>query len=158
MQINEFLENSAQNYPDTQAVWYKDRWMTYAEINTLANKMANYLKEVGISRGDRVAILYENSFDYVISYFAVLKAGGIEVSLNTETTVDTLIYTLNDSGAKAIITNKRYSRHLIPALKKVPQLKEVIIDQQDLSVYEDIGHFNQIHLKEIYDNGKKYLS
>ncbi len=154
MQINKFLENSAQNHPDTQAVWYKDQWMDYAEIDILSNKVANYLKEVGVSRGDRVAILYENSFDYVISYFAVLKAGAIEVSLNTETTVDTLIYVLNDSGAKAIITNRKYSRYLIPALTKAHELKEVIIDQQDLSAYEDIGHCNQIHLKEIYDIGK----
>ena len=63
MQINHFLENAAEKYPDKQAVWYKNEWMTYAEIETLSNKMANYLKEVRISRGDRVAILYKNSFD-----------------------------------------------------------------------------------------------
>jgi acyl-CoA synthetase (AMP-forming)/AMP-acid ligase II len=153
MLIHNFLENSAQKYPDKQAVWYKDQWMTYAQINELANKLANYLKEVAICKGDRVAILHENSFDYVISYFAVLKAGAISVSLDTETTSKALVYALRHSGAKAIIANKKYSRHLLPALREVPDLKEVIVDNEDLSQYQEIGHCNPIQLKEIYENG-----
>lgn len=155
MLINNFLENSAQKYPDKQAVWYKNEWMTYARIDTLANKLANYLKKIGICRGDRVALLNENSFDYIISYFAILKAGAIAVLLNTETTAASLVYTLNNSGAKAIIANKKYSRHLVPAIKKVPHLTNVIIDQTNLSAYEEIGHCNQIQLTDIYDNGKE---
>ena len=153
MQINHFLENAAQQTPDKEAVWYKDRWMTYAEIDSLSNKVANYLKEKDIRRGDRVAILYENSFDYVIAYFAVLKAGAIEVSLNTETTVDTLTYALHDTGAKGLITNKKHSRHLVPALRKSPDVREVIVEQQDVSAYEEIGHCDQIRLSEIYESG-----
>lgn len=153
MQINHILENAAQKYPDKNAVWYKDKWLTYGEIDVLSNKLANYLKEVNIQRGDRVAVLYENCFDYIISYFAILKVGAVDVSLNTETTVSTLTHALNDSSTKAIITNKRHGRYLVPALKKIPELKEVITDQQDLSEYEDIGHCNQIRLKDIYDNG-----
>lgn len=153
MQINHFLENAAKKYPDKKAIWYRDKWMTYGQINVLSNKLANYLKEVKVQKGDRVAILYENSFDYVISYFAVLKVGAVDVSLNTETTVGTLTHALNDSGAKAIITNKRHGRYLIPALKKTPELREVITDQQDLSEYEEIGHCNQVRLRDIYNSG-----
>jgi len=152
MQINNFLENAAQKHPNKVAVLRRDQEMTYAEIEVSANKTANYLKEVDIRRGDRVAILYENSFDYIVSYFAVLKIGAIEVSLNTETTVETLTHALNDSGAKAIIASRRFSRFLIPALNKVPDLKEIIIDQEDLSAYENIGHCHPIRLKEIYEN------
>jgi len=108
MQINNFLENAAQKCPDKVAVLRHDLEMTYAEIEVRANKLANYLKEVNVCRGDRVAILYENSFDYIISYFAVLKIGAIEVSLNTETTADRLVHLLNDCDAKAIITNTKY--------------------------------------------------
>ncbi|MHC4625474.1 MAG: class I adenylate-forming enzyme family protein [Planctomycetota bacterium] len=154
MQINNFLEHAAQKCPNKAAVLWHDQEMTYGEIEVRANKTANYLKDVGIGRGDRVAILQENSFDYIISYFAVLKIGAIEVSLNTETTVETLAYVLNHCDARAIIANSRYSRYLVPALKKVPRLEQVIVDQQDLSQYADIGHCNQIRLKEVYDDGK----
>ena len=52
MQINNFLENAAQKYPDKKAVWYKDKWMTYSQIDVLSNKLANYLKEVKVQKGD----------------------------------------------------------------------------------------------------------
>ncbi|MGD9489386.1 MAG: class I adenylate-forming enzyme family protein [Calditrichaceae bacterium] len=153
MQINQFLENSAQKYPEKQAVWFKDQWLSYAEIELHSNKIGNYLKENGIRRGDRVAILYENSFDYIIGYYGILKAGGVTVALNTETNANTLIYLLNDSGAKAIISNSKYSRHLVPAIRKAPYLRNVIVDQDDLSEYNDVGHCSQVRLTDIYNQG-----
>ena len=78
--------------------------------------------------------------------------GAITVSLNNDTNPEALSYLLNDSGAKAIITNKRFSRHLISALQSTPYLKTVIIDQDDLKMYEEIGHCDQISLKEVYNS------
>ena len=116
MLVHQFLENSAQKYPDRNAAWYQDKWMTFSEIDKLANKVGNYLKDNGIRRGDRVALLYENSFDYIISYYGILKAGCVTVALNTETTSDALQYLLTNSGAKAIITNGSFSKYLLPAI------------------------------------------
>jgi long-chain acyl-CoA synthetase len=158
MQVHHFLQNAAQHYPDKEAVWYKNRWMTYAEIDALSNKVAHYLKERDIRRGDRVAILYENSFDYVVAYFAALKTGAIEVSLNTETTVETLTYALKDSGAKAVISGKRHSRYLIPALRKATDVRDVIVEQKDVSAYEEIGHCHPVSLGQIYENGDARFS
>lgn len=153
MQVNQFLENSAAQFPHKQAVWYKDEWMSFASIDVLANKLANYLKETGIRRGERVAILYENGFNYIIAYYAILKAGGVVVALNTETTTEFLAYLLYDSGAKAIITNSRFSKYVIPALKKTPCVKHVIISQDDSGEHEKIGHCSQIRLEEVYNSG-----
>jgi len=153
MQVHHFLENAAQHDPDKEAVWHKNRWMTYAEIEALSNKVAHYLKERDIRRGDRVAILYENAFDYVIAYFAALKTGAVEVSLNTETTVETLTYALQDSGAKAIISGKKHLRYLIPALRKATDVREVIVEQKDVSAYEQIGHCHPVCLGELYETG-----
>jgi non-ribosomal peptide synthetase component E (peptide arylation enzyme) len=50
MQINNFLEDAAWKFPDNKAVWYKGCWTSYGQIDVLANKLANYLKEIGISR------------------------------------------------------------------------------------------------------------
>jgi len=152
MQVNNFLEKSAQKYPDKPAVWFDKKWMTYSEIDIYANKVGNYLKRAGVQKGDRVALLFENSFDHIISYFAILKAGGIAVALNTDITTESLIYLLNHSDAKVIITNKRYSRYVIPALTKTPYLTEVIVNQSDLSKYKLIGHCNPVNLDEIYSN------
>ena len=99
MQIHNFLENSTQKHPEKPAVWYKDEWMTYGEIEILSNKVAIYLAEIGLRRGDRVALLFENSFEYVICYYAILKAGCVTVALNTETTTESFVYFITDSGA-----------------------------------------------------------
>ncbi len=153
MQVHQILEETARKFPEKEAAWYENKWITFSEIDLQSNRVANHLKDTGIERGDRVALLYENSFDYIINYYAILKAGGVTVALNTETTTDALIYLLNDSGAKAIITNQRFSKYLVPAVPKVPYLREVIIDQKDLSRYEAIGHCSQTRLRDIYETG-----
>ncbi len=155
MQINHFLENSAQKFPDQPAVWCKNQWMNFGEIESLSNKIANFLVECGMKRGDRIAILFENSFDYIICYYAVLKAGCVTVALNTETTTESLIYFINDSGARAILAQKKFSKFLAPAIQKTPDLEHVVVDQDDLSIYEEIGHCNQSRLQDIYDNTKE---
>ena len=152
MLIHHFLEHSALRYPDKQAVWHKDEWLTYAQLEARANKLANYLISAGIQRGDRVAILIENSFDYVIAYFGALKAGAVTVPLSTDTTTDALIYYLNHSESRAIVTNKRFTRHLAPAIEKSPKMELVVAaDQKDLSVYEAIDHCDQACLQQVYE-------
>ena len=96
MLIHNFLEDSARQFPDKHAVWFKEQWMDYDRINRLANKLAGYLVNAGINKGDRVAILYENSFEYIITYYAILKVGAVSVALNTDTNAESLIYLLND--------------------------------------------------------------
>jgi len=151
MLINHFLQNSAQKFPEKQAVWYSNQWMNFGSIESLSNKVANYLVELGLKRGDRIALLFENSFDYIISYYAILKAGCITVALNTETTSESLIYYLNDSGARAILTQKKFTRVLAPAVQKSPDLQHVLVDQDDLSIYEEIGHCSQSRLHDVYE-------
>lgn len=151
MQINDFLENATNKFPHKEAVWHNDKWITYSEINNQSNKIANYLIKKGIKREDKIALLYENSFNFIISYFAILKIGCVVVALNTEATEEDLIYLINDSESKAIIADKKYTQKLIPALKKSPYLLEVIIEQEDISQYLEIGHCNTVSLKEVFE-------
>ncbi len=72
MLVHNFLEKSAEKYPDRKAVWCKDEWMTFSEIERKSNKMANFLVQIGIKKGERIALLYENSFQYVIAYYAIV--------------------------------------------------------------------------------------
>ncbi len=154
MLVNNFLEESAQRFPEKPAAWYRDQWITFGELEAMANKIGNLLKDEGIRRGDRVALLYENSFHYIAAYYGILKAGAVTVALNTDTTADALAYTLNHSGARAIITNQKYSRHLLPALPRIPDLEHVVIQQDDLSKYHEIGHIHPVRLEDVLQQGK----
>jgi long-chain acyl-CoA synthetase len=153
MQVHEFLESSARKYPDRNAAWYKDEWKTYAELDTMANQVGNHLKAHGIRRGDRVALLCENSFDYIAAYYGILKAGAVTVALNTETTSDTLQYLLTNSGASAIITHPAFARHLVPVIPYAPDLRQVIVRQDDLSPYEGSQRIHPARLQDIFAGG-----
>lgn len=152
MLINHFLEKSAEKFPDKKAVWFRDKWLTFSEIEVKSNQLANFLNSRGIVRGDRVALLLENSFNYVIAYYAILKIGAITVALNTETKSDGLIYLLNDSESKAIISQKRFSKELLPALNQSPYLKDVVIDQSNLEKFKEIGHCQTTDVNEVYNS------
>lgn len=128
MLINEFLEESARKFPDKNAVGYKQRWMTYSEIESNANSLANFLIENGVERGDRVAILLENSFYYVISYYGALKTGAITVELNTENEVNNLRFLLNDCDAKVLLVQRKFLLLVNKIAADIPSLKTILCD------------------------------
>lgn len=151
MLITDFLSQSAQKHPEKPAVWYKNEWMMYGELDVRSNRLANYLIETGLERGDRVAILFENSFNYIVSYCAILKAGAIAVPLNTDITVDTLSYYLNHSGSKVLITNTRFVRFVLPAIQETPGLRQVVLEQRDLAGLEGQSNCKISSLQDILD-------
>jgi long-chain acyl-CoA synthetase len=151
MLISDFIRNSAQRHPEKPAVWYSDTWVEYGELDVRSNQLANYLRDTGVKRGECVAILYENSINYIISYYAVLKAGAIAVPLNTDTTVEWLTYYLNHSSAKAIITNKRFIRFVLPTVQNTPELDHIIIEHADVSKLRDDCNCRVTRLQDVFD-------
>ncbi|MBN1569563.1 MAG: acyl--CoA ligase [Acidobacteria bacterium] len=102
MLVNEILEKAAREFPDKAAVWFRGGWRTYAQIDREADCVAGYLISIGVKAGDRVAVLLENSFDYICAHFGIHRAGAVEVSLNTELKADEIKRLLDDCGAKVI--------------------------------------------------------
>ena len=90
--------------------------MSYDTLARKANSFAAYLQRIGIQRGDRVAIMLPNTFQYPVSLFGVLKAGAVVVNVNPLYTPRELAHQLKDSGAKAIIVFENFARTLEQAL------------------------------------------
>ena len=105
MQIEEFLERSADTFPNKVALICGTDRLTYREIDSRANRLAHALQDAGVQRGDRVVVFLRNSVEAVVSIFAALKAGAVFVVLNATTKADKLIYILNNCRARAIITS-----------------------------------------------------
>ena len=152
MLIHHFLERAAERQPEKNAVWYKNEWTAFGRLELLAKRLANSLREAGVKRGDRVAQLYENSCDYIVAYYAILKIGAVAVPLSTEVTARSLLFPLIDSGARALITNRRFARHLPPVLPQTPELKLLVVDQTDVSAYEKMG-LQALRLQDCYEQG-----
>ncbi|MBI5305050.1 MAG: alpha/beta fold hydrolase [Chloroflexi bacterium] len=121
-----FLESAARRFPNQRAVVFYDRALSYRELNDATNRLANALSNLGVKKGDRVALLLPNSPQMVIAYYAALKIGAIVVSLNPLSNVDELAHQLNDAGAETIIALSNF----YPAIKVVrvgTPLKHVIL-------------------------------
>ena len=101
--LQQFLVETAKKYPTKVALHFNGKEMTYQEVYESALKFANYLKSIGIQKGDRVAIMLPNTPQSFISFFGVLFAGGIIVQTNPMYTEREVAYQMKDSGAKAII-------------------------------------------------------
>ena len=154
MQVHNLLEIAATDYPDKNAVWYNDQWKTYSETNSAANKVSYFLLQHGIKRGDRVAVLHENSFDYIAIYFGILKAGAVVVGLNTETNRESLLYLLNNSESKIIFSSKKSIKHLIPALPECKTIEHIVINQNNIEQYTTPPGIKKVTLIEIYSGSE----
>lgn len=105
--VHTFLEDSARRYPDKPAFFANKQWHTFAEIEEQANRLAHLFIEQGIKRGQRIAFYLENSIEYVVTYYAVLKSGAVTVALNTENLAESIGYILKDCDVHLFVTNKK---------------------------------------------------
>jgi long-chain acyl-CoA synthetase len=95
------LEDSARRLPDRDAVVFGDTRLTYAQIDAMANQVANLLASRGIGRGDKVALSCPNLPYFPAVYYGALKVGAVLVPLNVLFKGREVAYHLNDSEAKA---------------------------------------------------------
>ena len=143
MLVHSFLEKSSRQFPEKKAVWHKDEWITYGKIEEQANRIGCFLLEQGLKRGERVALLMENSFNFITAYFGILKAGGVVVGLNTEITSEDLEYLVLNSGARFLFVNSSRLRLFYPVKEKLTTLKYVVVSGNSNVVTSQNASFGQ---------------
>jgi len=146
MSLKLLLEEVADRYGGKTAIVSGDRRLTYADLDNASNKVANTLINVGVKKGDRVAMLLSNSPDFVITYFGIAKAGAVAVPLDTKYKVNELTSLFNDFLPKVLVTESSTLEPLIPTLSRFKSVKHVI----DLSCKNE-GQF--ISYQEIMSAG-----
>lgn len=97
------LEDSAGSHPERTAIVFGDTRLSYAQVDALANQVANLLAARGVQHGDKVALSCVNIPWFTIAYYGILKAGGSVVPLNVLLKGREVAYHLRDSDAKAYL-------------------------------------------------------
>ena len=100
--VGDGMRRSARRDPGKTALVFGDRSWTFEELDAAANRAANALIGLGLKKGDRVAAYGKNSDAYVVLWLACTRAGLIHVPINFALTGEELLYTLNQSGSKAL--------------------------------------------------------
>lgn len=106
--IGEFLSGRAGITPNREALVCEDSRFTYRDLNERANRLANYLKELGVGHGDRVGILAFNETEFYDLLFGLGKIGAIMVPVNYRLAGPEIQYILSDCGSKVFIFGREF--------------------------------------------------
>jgi amino acid adenylation domain-containing protein len=106
--IHRQIEAQARRTPDALAVTFEREGVTYAELERRANKLANYLVELGVKPDTPVAICVERSVEMIVGILAILKAGGGYVPLDPTYPEERLAYILGDTRSPLVLTQRRF--------------------------------------------------
>ncbi|CAN5435040.1 long-chain fatty acid--CoA ligase [soil metagenome] len=102
LNLASIVSHHARLTPDKEAVVWEGMRLTYGELDTLSNRVANALTEMGIGHGDKVALNCTNLPYFPVVYYGIMKAGAAVVPLCVLFTAPEIEYHLRDSDAKAV--------------------------------------------------------
>jgi len=125
--LHDYLRHSADRLGDKVALVCGGQYLTYADIEARANRVAGHLADAGVARGDRVMIFADNTVETVISFWAVLKANAVVCIVNPLTKSDKLHYLLNDCLPTALITDNHLTSVFSEPARNCPSLLRTII-------------------------------
>ena len=116
----ELMEESFGKFADRVAYSFLGKDTTFGQTDTQSRAMAAYLQSLGLTQGDRVAIMMPNVPQYPVAVAGILRAGLVVVNVNPLYTPRELEHQLGDSGAKAIIIIENFAATLQQCIDKTP--------------------------------------
>ena len=147
MNMVRMLQETTERYPGNPAIIYEGKQISYEKLNQFVEVLAHHLQELGVSKGDKVALMLSNCPEFVISYFAALRLGAIAVTLNVMSTSYELQHLIENSDAKVFITSDNLAKRF-DAIKEMLPLCQHMITTTGLnfagSPFDDIIHSGSV--------------
>ena len=104
----EMISSNAKNDPKKTVVFVNDEKISNLELVQRVDSFARFLAHSGMKDDDKIAIITPNSLEFLISFFAISKIGGVIVPINNMLKEEEYIYILNDAEVKMLITSKKF--------------------------------------------------
>jgi long-chain acyl-CoA synthetase len=135
MNLAKYLEDTARKLPDRIAVRHEDQSISYQELNTRCNRLANGLKDSGLTAGDHCMVMMPNNIEVITIYYALAKLGAVIVPVNFLFKKHELDHILSDARPKAFIGAEPYLTEISRAMQNAyePALKFAIDAREDSS-------------------------
>jgi fatty-acyl-CoA synthase len=120
-------EVSARRFPNKPFLIYYDTKVSFAEFHDEAERVAGYLEQrCGVRKGDRVLLLMQNSPQFMIGYYGILRANAVVVPLNPMNLTQEILRYAQDAGANTLLVSQELYPRVEPLLKS-QELKYVIV-------------------------------
>ncbi len=126
MNLRLMLAETVGQYRDKTAIALGERRVSYAQLDEESGKVANALINMGVGKGDRIAMLLSNSLEFATIYFGIVKIGGIAVPLDTKYKPTELTALFGDCQPKVLVTESSLLEPLVPALPNFKSVEQVI--------------------------------
>lgn len=141
LSLGEIIVDASNRYGDKVALIIENRSFTYRDLNNRSNQLANALVKQGIQPGDCVTLYGENSWEWVVSYYGILKIGAVVNPINVMLTPREVEYVVQDCNAKAIIASKTKGLPLL-GIDQRTDINTLVLYGEDIP--ESAYAFNQL--------------
>ncbi|HEY0544285.1 MAG TPA: amino acid adenylation domain-containing protein [Pyrinomonadaceae bacterium] len=152
--LHQLFERQAERTPDAVALVFEGLALTYAELNRKANKLAHYLRRMGVAAETRVGILMERSVEMTLAVLGIMKAGGAYVPLDPAYPQERLSFMMDDAEVSIILMQERFSESLPESQAHLVCLDtewEIIEREHDANPVVSLNSDNMIYV--IYTSG-----
>jgi len=130
--IRKLLENAVRKNSNSDFLIFKDQNKKYEEFLFAVNRIANGFLSMGLGKGDKIAILLNNCFEFPVSWLAANMIGAVMVPVNTRFSPKEMEYILDHSEATVLITENKFLGHVGSIRDELKCLKRIInIDNAD---------------------------
>ncbi len=155
--VHRVLERQAEKYGDRTFFFFGDKEFSYNEFNSQAGRVACGLQRLGFAKGDKAAIIFDNSPEFLFLWFGLSKLGAIEVPINTAHKGDILSYMLDTADSRILVAHSHYLDRVEAVLARTPKIETVVVcDGQGAA---DVGAREREHFREeILRLGKRVMS
>jgi len=126
MPLNELLPKATRLYPGNEAIVCNDLKLTYDQFARRVWRLSHGLTDLGLKKGDRLAVLHENCHVFLEAYFASAHLGLILVPLNVRLAPDELAVILQDCGAGTLVAQAKFRDNVEACARKAHQVQRII--------------------------------
>lgn len=142
MTLGQMLANAAERWPDRRAIHFLDTTMSFHELERHVSAFATALHQLGLKKGDVVAMILPNSYQYVIGYYAAARIGCIATGINPTYQPMEVLHQLKLTGAKALIClDALYEEKIAPIIDKSEVEKLISTNIVDVASMSPIKKF-----------------
>ncbi len=106
--LTEFLRESGRKHPDAPCTVFKGQKITFSEMDQLTDRLAAGLVDLGVTKGQPVGVFMPNTPQFVMAFYAILKAGGVVVATNPLYSPREMEHQLNDSGVEIMLVMSNF--------------------------------------------------
>ena len=150
LNIADLFEHAVDAAPDNRAVMIGDRVVTYAELETEANKLAHFLASRGVGEGDHVGIYAKNSIEHVVAVLAIVKIRAVNINVNYRYVEGELNYLFDNAEMVALIHERSYAPLVAACAPKHEKLQTFVAlpDVTDPGNGSDVSSYGGVLLAD----------